>query len=249
MRFQLLRSHPVDACCSLVAFHRPQRLLAVLFCYGCFHQRLVHGSPSKGSQSSGIVPPLWVRRGCTAIPSDTPQLRPQLSRQGFELASCAGLQFLLQLRSFVLRPFAPAALPAFFATSASADFSARFSPRRSPQVRCRICPLAPPGSTACVFMIFGLRCSGPACRPHPASLPVRLPAVESLPSASFSYASRLRLAVQLRLLSLVPIGSFHPIRFCPCWAHRAAASQAAQPGLAIASSPATRSPTGPSQPM
>src|SRR5277367_3141025 len=34
---------------------------------------------------------------------------------------------------------------------------------------------------------------------------------------------RLRLAatprVSLRLPSSVPIGSFHPIRFCPCWAH------------------------------
>src|SRR5216684_1496163 len=36
-------------------------------------------------------------------------------------------------------------------------------------------------------MTFGLRCSGPARRPHPASLPVRVPSVESLPSASFSF--------------------------------------------------------------
>jgi hypothetical protein len=71
-------------------------------------------------------------------------------------------------------------------------------------------------------MTFGLRCSGPARRPHPASLPVRVPTVEGLPPASFSFASRLRLAVQLRLPSSAPIGSFHPIRFCPCWAHPAA---------------------------
>ena len=76
-------------------------------------------------------------------------------------------------------------------------------------------------------MTFGLRCSGPARRPHPASLPVRVPTVEGLPPASFSFASRLRLAVQLRLPSSAPIGSFHPIRFCPCWAHPAAAFQAA----------------------
>src|SRR5579859_1375962 len=43
-------------------------------------------------------------------------------------------------------------------------------------------------------MIFGLRCSQPACRPHPASLPVRLSAVEGLLRASFSFTSRLRLA-------------------------------------------------------
>src|SRR5258708_10393105 len=35
-------------------------------------------------------------------------------------------------------------------------------------------------------MTFGLRCSEPARRPHPASLPVRVPSVESLPSGSFS---------------------------------------------------------------
>jgi hypothetical protein len=105
--------------------------------------------------------------------------------------------------------------------------SPRLSPRRSPQVRCRICPLVPPGSTQCVLMIFGLRCSGPACRPHPASLPIRVPTVEGLLPASFSFTSRLRLAVRLRLRSSVPIGSFHPTRFCPCWAHPAAAFQAA----------------------
>src|SRR5207237_10040651 len=82
--------------------------------------------------------------------------------------------------------------------------------------------------TACVLMTFGLRCSGPACRPHPASLPVRIPTVESLPSASFSFASRLRLAVRLRLPSSAPLGSFHPIRFCPCWAHPAAGCQPAR---------------------
>src|SRR5687768_753624 len=68
-------------------------------------------------------------------------------------------------------------------------------------------------------MTSGLCCSAPACRPHPASLPVRVPTVEGLPSASFSFTSRLRLAVWLRLPSSAPIGSFHPIRFCPCWAH------------------------------
>src|SRR5260221_9075036 len=36
-------------------------------------------------------------------------------------------------------------------------------------------------------MTLGLRCSEPARRPHPASLPVRVPSVESLPSASFSF--------------------------------------------------------------
>ena len=43
-------------------------------------------------------------------------------------------------------------------------------------------------------LTFGLRCSQPACRPRPASLPIRVPTVESLLHASFSFTSRLRLA-------------------------------------------------------
>src|ERR1022692_3646128 len=64
-------------------------------------------------------------------------------------------------------------------------------------------------------MTFGLRCSQPACRPHPASLPVRVPAVESLLPASFSFASRLRLAVhygyrhRLRLAPFIQQDSAH----------------------------------------
>jgi hypothetical protein len=34
-----------------------------------------------------------------------------------------------------------------------------------------------------------------------------------------AFVSRLGLAVSLRLPSSAPIGSFHPIRLCPCWAH------------------------------
>src|SRR5580700_3977012 len=45
-------------------------------------------------------------------------------------------------------------------------------------------------------MTFGLRCSQPARRPHPASLPVRVPTVETLLRASFSFTSRLRLALR-----------------------------------------------------
>ena len=93
--------------------------------------------------------------------------------------------------------------------------SPRLSPRRSPQVRCRICPLAPPGSTTCVLMTFGLRCSQPACRPQSASLPVRVPTVEGLLPASFSFTSRLRLAVhygcrhRLRLAPFIQQDSAH----------------------------------------
>src|SRR5258708_4405050 len=68
-------------------------------------------------------------------------------------------------------------------------------------------------------MRFGLRCSQPARRPH-----------IGLAASSCSYGRefalrcfRLRLAATpcglLRLPSSVPVGSFHPTRFCPCWAH------------------------------
>jgi len=86
---------------------------------------------------------------------------------------------------------------------------------RSPQVRCRIRPLAPSGSTRCASYDYGLRCSQPAHRSHPASLPVRVPTVESLLRASFSFASRLRFALhygcrhRLRLAPFIQQDSAH----------------------------------------
>ena len=64
-------------------------------------------------------------------------------------------------------------------------------------------------------MTLGLRCAEPACRPHPASLPVRLSTVENLLRASFSFASRLRLAFRygcrhrLRLAPFIQLDSAH----------------------------------------
>src|SRR5271154_126475 len=64
-------------------------------------------------------------------------------------------------------------------------------------------------------MTFGLRCLSPACRPHPASLPVRVPAVEGLLRASFGFASRLRLAFRygyrhrFRLAPFIQLDSAH----------------------------------------
>ena len=97
--------------------------------------------------------------------------------------------------------------------------SSPLSRRRSPQVRYRIFPLVPPGSTGCVSddlwaLLF------------PASLPPAPGLTAGSCSCGREFATRffqLRLAatpcVSLRLPSSVPIGSFHPIRFCPCWAH------------------------------
>src|ERR1039458_2422882 len=49
-------------------------------------------------------------------------------------------------------------------------------------------------------MTFGLCCSQPACRPHPASLPVRVPPVEGLLRASFG-------CYTLRFATVAVIGS------------------------------------------
>ena len=68
-------------------------------------------------------------------------------------------------------------------------------------------------------MDFGFRCSSPAHRPCPASTPVRLPAVVGSPPASFSFTSRLRLAVRLRLAPSPPLSTFQLIRHSPCRAH------------------------------
>ena len=67
--------------------------------------------------------------------------------------------------------------------------------------------LVPFDSTVCVWMTFGLRCSQPARRPQQASLPVRVPTVESLLHASFDFTSRLRLALRY--------GCRHRLRLAP----------------------------------
>src|SRR5450631_4337694 len=64
-------------------------------------------------------------------------------------------------------------------------------------------------------MTIGLCCCSPACRPHQASLPVRVPTVEGLLHASFSFTSRLRLAFRygcrhrLRLAPFIQLDSAH----------------------------------------
>ena len=77
----------------------------------------------------------------------------------------------------------------------------------------------PPGSTMRVLMNFGLRRCQPARRPRPASLPSACPYGRRFATRFF----RLHLAAtpcgSLRLPSSAPVGSFHPTRFCPCWAH------------------------------
>src|SRR5713226_870930 len=68
-------------------------------------------------------------------------------------------------------------------------------------------------------MTIGLCCSQPARRPH-------LGLTASWCTYGRRFAPRffpLHLAAtrcgSLRLPSSAPVGSFHPTRFCPCWAH------------------------------
>ena len=89
----------------------------------------------------------------------------------------------------------------------------------SPQVRCRICPLGPPGSTQCVLDDF-----------RASLLPASSPPAPGLSAGSCSCGRRFAtrffqlrltatLCVSLRLSSSTPSSSFHLDRFCPCWAH------------------------------
>jgi hypothetical protein len=67
---------------------------------------------------------------------------------------------------------------------------------------------------------FGFRVYQHTHRPQSASLPVRVPKSVSLLIASFGrFASRPWPCFSLRLLSLLPIISFHMISLSPCRAH------------------------------
>src|SRR5208283_3670658 len=59
-------------------------------------------------------------------------------------------------------------------------------------------------------MTLGLRCYSPACRLHPASLLVRVPAAKSSLPVLSACALRLWPNLPLRLASSPPSGSFHP---------------------------------------
>ena len=122
------------------------------------------------------------------------------------------------------------------------------SRKRSPQVRYRICLLVPSGSTGCVsddVWASLFPANRPGCPAQRAPRPGTPPA-PGLTAGSCSYGRKfaarffqLRLTatpcVSLRLPSSAPVGSFHPTRFCPCWAHGGGLSARARPsGLAMA---------------
>ncbi len=99
----------------------------------------------------------------------------------------------------------------------SPQTSSPLSRGRSPQVRYRIFPLVPPGSTRCVSDDFWASL-------FPASLPPAPGLAADLCSCGRKFATRFfqfRLAatpcVSLRLSSSTPSSSFHLARFCPPW--------------------------------
>jgi hypothetical protein len=126
--------------------------------------------------------------------------------------------FLLQLRSLVLQPFAPAALPAFFAITASADSCSTLVEQVSPGKVQNLSPRA--------ARLYPMRLDDLWASLFVASLPPAPGLTASSCSCGREFATRffrLRLAatpcVSLRLPSSAPVGSFHPTGFCPCWAH------------------------------
>src|SRR5271166_992694 len=97
-----------------------------------------------------------------------------------------------------------------------------------------------------------------ARRPHPASLPVRVPTVAPLPRASFDSRSHdPLLALRLRLPPPVPMISFHIISSDPCRAHKGPTSGRRHPAqilpgseevfepIVVAHDPVNNPPTAP----
>jgi hypothetical protein len=231
----LRRGHPIDSRCSPICVSPPPEPA------GNSRRSRLLPSASPPSLSVGRFAECRHRPAAVGWPR-LHRWGPQRSRVGYRCCSARDSSSLLapassSFSSSVPWFFGPSLQPHYWPSALLRPLltSLPLSCERSPQVRCRICLLVPTGSTGCVLMILGLCCSGPTRRPHPASLPVGVPTVEGLPSASFSFASRLRLAVRLRLPSSAPIGSFHPTRFCPCWAHPAAGC----PTRPLAASPST----------
>ncbi len=106
----------------------------------------------------------------------------------------------------------------FFATTASADFSSTLMQEISPG---KVQNLSPRADWLYLMRLDDLWASlfGASLPPAPGLTASSCPYGREFATRFF----RLRLAatpcVSLRLPSSAPIGSFHPIRFCPCWAH------------------------------
>jgi hypothetical protein len=174
---------------------------------------------------------------CQRFRKVPPRDRRRQARRG----STASARCTLRVATVVVAPFdfrslrsfpsvSSLALPCFFGPSLHGRYPASpllrplltsppLSRKRSPQVRRRIYPLVPSGSTGCVSYDFWASL-------FPASSPPAPGLTASSCSCGRRFATRffrLRLTatscVSLRLPSSAPVGSFHPTSFCPCWAH------------------------------
>ena len=121
--------------------------------------------------------------------------------------------------------------PDFIATTTSADFRPSLKGRISPG-QCWLVPLVPTGSTEFSSMTVGLRVYSPARPLNPASLPVRVPTVESLPPTLSGGPSRFRPGLRLRLLSSTPSGTLIPLEPAPAGHTSAPRSRGALGGIA-----------------
>ena len=128
---------------------------------------------------------------------------------------------LPSLSSFMRWSFSPSLhrhYSGFFATTASDDFSAALTTEISPGKVQNLSFRA--------AWLYRMRLDELWASLFPASLPPAPGLTASSCSYSRKFATRffqLHLAatpcVSLRLPSSAPVGSFHPTRFCPCWAH------------------------------
>jgi len=105
-----------------------------------------------------------------------------------------------------------------FTTMTSADFPEALTLGIS-LGQCWFFPLAPSGSTEFSLMTVGLCVCSPARPLFPASLPVRIPTVESLSSALSVGPLRFRPSRSTTVVVIYPVRNFHPDRPSTCQAH------------------------------
>jgi len=124
-----------------------------------------------------------------------------------------------------------------FTTMTSADFPEALTLGIS-LGQCWFFPLAPSGSTEFSLMTVGLCVCSPARPLFPASLPVRIPTVESLSSALSVGPLRFRPSRSTTVVVIYPVRNFHPDRPSTCQAHERglqSAGTSAHPKMGVVS--------------
>ena len=101
-----------------------------------------------------------------------------------------------------------------------------FSWRSSAQVRCRIYPLVPSGSTECVSDDFWASLFPASSPPAPGLPPVRVPTVESFATRFFQLHLAATPCVSLRLPSSAPVGLPSSNKILPIAGHTGAGNLA-----------------------